>query len=187
MNDPGQIPDPVRAAGPPAVTEGTPDGPIVLVLDPSGAAKRAELPATWREFARSWQIIWCRLPVEGALTQADDLLGDPPRPGRVVTVVASGPFAEQAMRLAEAHTGTVRAVLLVDPAAEGYFPPDRGEAEARAWEHTHATGLRAKLVAAGIPVEVVAYSTGGDRDRVAAPIPLGHPDVAEAVRAAIEE
>ena len=36
--------DPVRAQGPPAVTEGTPDWPIVLVLDPAGAAKHDELP-----------------------------------------------------------------------------------------------------------------------------------------------
>ena len=34
MTDRACSPDPVRAAGPPAVTEGTPDGPIVLSHDP---------------------------------------------------------------------------------------------------------------------------------------------------------
>lgn len=186
MTDRAWIPDPVRAAGPPAVTEGTPDGPIVLVLDPAGAAKHDELPATWRALARDWQVTWCRLPSGGALTEADDVLSDPPRPGRSVFVVASGPFADDALRLAQRHTGTVRAVLLVDPGADRYISPDRGDTETGRWEE-EAAGLRAELADAGVEVKVVAYSTGGARDRVSAPIPLGHPDVAKAVRQAIEE
>ncbi|GLY65665.1 hypothetical protein [Amycolatopsis taiwanensis] len=186
MSHPASSPDPVRAAGPPAVTEGTPDGPIVLVLDPAGAAKHAELPATWRELAEDWQITWCRLPSPGALTEADDLLADPPRPGRSVHVVASGPFADDALSLAQRHTDTVRSVLLIDPAADRYISPDRGDAETRHWEEDTAA-RRTALADAGVEVKVVAYSTGGERDRVPAPIPLGHPDVAEAVRQAIEE
>jgi hypothetical protein len=186
MSDRASSPDPVRAAGPPAVTEGTPDGPIVLVLDPAGAAKHDELPATWRELARDWQITWCRLPSGGALSEADDVLAAPPRPGRSVNVVASGPFADDALRLAQRHTDTVRSVLLVDPAADRYISPDRGDTETRRWEEETAE-RRTALADAGIEVKVVAYSTGGQRDRVPAPIPLGHPDVAEAVRQAIEE
>lgn len=186
MSGPACSPDPARAAGPPAVTEGALDSPIVLVLDPAGAAKHEGLPATWRELARRWRITWCRLPAEGALTQADGILAHPPRLGRVVHVVASGPFADGALRLAERHTATVRSVLLVDPAADRYISPDRGVVEDQAWEED-TVGRRRALARAGVIVEVVADSTGGERDRVAAPIPLGHPDVVEAIRAAIEE
>jgi hypothetical protein len=66
--------DPVRAGRPPAVTEGTPDGPIVLVLDPAGAA----LPATWRDLA------------DGGLGEADETLTDPPRTGKIVHVAEVG-------------------------------------------------------------------------------------------------
>lgn len=186
MTDPACSPDPVRASGPPAVTEGTPDGPIVLVLDPAGAAKHEELPATWREFADRWRIIWCRLPADGALTQARDVLDDPPRPGRVVNVVASGPFTDGALWLAERHSDTVRSVLLVDPAADRFISPERGDSETLRWEEQSA-GHRKTLAEAGIAVEVVAHGTGGDQDRVPAPIPLGHPDVVAAVRKKMEE
>lgn len=186
MTDPVPSPDPVRATGPPAVTEGTPDRPNVLVLDPAGAAKHGELPAAWRQLAADWHITWCRLPVEGALSDADDILSDPPRPGRSIHLVTSGPFADEALCLAQRHTDTVRAVLLVDPAADRFISPDRGDAETHQWQEETA-GRRAALADAGVEVKVVAYSTGGDGDRVAAPIPLGHPDVAEAVRQAIEE
>ena len=40
--------EPVRSEGPAVVTAGDPSGPKVIVLDPAGAAKHGELPATWR-------------------------------------------------------------------------------------------------------------------------------------------
>lgn len=177
-------PDPVRAEGPAAVTEGTPDGPTVLVLDPTGLAKHEGLPATWRDKTDDWQIVWCRLPADGGLTQADDILSDPP--GETVHVVASGPFADGALRLAEQHTGSVRSVLLVDPAAERFVPPGHGETADRHWENDHRERIDG-LAASGVRVRVVAHSTGGEDDRIPAPLPLGHPDVVAGVERAVAE
>jgi hypothetical protein len=179
-------PDPVRADGPPAVTEGTPGRPIVLVLDPTGAAKHEALPATWRPFGDRWQIVWCRLPADGGLSEADEILTDPPTPGRIAHVVTSGPYGEAALGLAERHPGTVRSVLLVDPAATGYIEVgDCGVADEH-WEKEIAP-RRAALNRSGIEVRVVAHSEGGERDRVPAPLPLGHPDVVEAVQQSVAE
>jgi hypothetical protein len=186
MSDRTCTPDPVRSAGSPAVTEGTPDGPVVLVVDPAGATKHGELPRTWSELAQDWQITWCRPASGGTLTEADDVLANPPRPGRSVHIVASGPFADDALRLAQRHTNAVRAVVLIDPAADRRISSDRGDAQTRRWEDDTA-GRRTALADAGVEVKVVAYSTGGARDLASTPVPLGHPDVAEAVRQAIEE
>jgi hypothetical protein len=180
MND---SPDPVRAEGPAAVTEGTPDGPTVLVLDPTGLAKHEGLPATWRDKTDAWQVVWCRLPADGALTQADDILADPP--GETVHVVASGPFADGALRLAEQHAGSVRSVLLIDPAADEYVPPGDGEIADRHWEDDHRERIDG-LAKDGVEVRVVAHSTGGATDRIPAPLPLGHPDVVAGVASAID-
>jgi pimeloyl-ACP methyl ester carboxylesterase len=169
--------------GPPAVPEGTPDGPIVLVLDPSGAAKHDELPATWRDFAREWHVLWSRVPADPGLTRPEEYLT---APDRAVTLVASGASADDALGLAEKHPTAVRAVLLVDPGTDRYVAPERGEAETGHWEDATAS-RRKSLEEQGVTVETVALSTGGERDRVPAPVPLGHPDVAEAVRKAIEE
>ncbi|HJQ46845.1 MAG TPA: hypothetical protein VJ870_11065 [Amycolatopsis sp.] len=178
--------DPVRAQGPPAVTEGTPAGPIVLVLDPAGAAKHEALPATWRDLAGRWRIIWCRLPADGGLTEADELLADPPSPRKVVHVVASGPYAEEALRLAERHTEPVRSVLLVDPAASRYVGPGHGAEADERWEDD-TEKRRWALTRSGVDVRTVAHSEGGDLDRIAAPLPLGHPDVVAGVEKAIAE
>ncbi|NIH79900.1 alpha/beta fold hydrolase [Amycolatopsis viridis] len=177
-------PDPVRAEGPAAVTEGTPDGPTVLVLDPTGLAKHEGLPATWRDKTDEWQVVWCRLPAEGGLTQADDILSDPP--GESVHVVASGPFADGALRLAEQHRDRVRSLLLVDPAADQFVPPGDGETADRSWETDNRERISG-LAEAGVPVRVVAHSTGGADDRVPAPLPLGHPDVVAGVAQALAE
>ncbi|HVW40715.1 MAG TPA: hypothetical protein VHC18_05135 [Amycolatopsis sp.] len=178
--------DPVRAQGPPAVTEGTPEGPIVLVLDPAGAAKHEGLPATWRDLADRWRIVWCRLPADGSLSEADDILADPPSTGKVVHVVASGPYAEEALRLAERHTEPVRSVLLVDPAASGYVSPGNGAAADEHWEQD-TEKQRWALTRCGVDVHTVAHSEGGDADRIPAPLPLGHPDVVAGVTKAIAE
>lgn len=177
-------PDPVRAEGPAAVTEGTPDGPTVLVLDPTGLAKHDGLPATWRDKTNQWQVVWCRLPSDGGLTQADDILSDPP--GEVVHVVASGPFADGALRLAEQHTDAVRAVLLVDPAAGRFVPPGDGGSADRHWAQDNRERIHG-LANSGVDVRVVAHSTGGADDRIPAPLPLGHPDVVAGVDRAITE
>ncbi|KAA9150266.1 hypothetical protein FPZ12_041570 [Amycolatopsis acidicola] len=176
--------DPVRARGPSAVTEGTPDGPIVLVLDPAGAAPREGLPATWRDLGESLRIVWCRLPADGGLSEADDLLAD--KPGKVAHLVASGPYAETALRLAEQYPESVRSVLLVDPGTHGFVPAGEGPEADADWELATRT-RRWALTRSGVEVHTVAHSEGGERDRVPAPLPLGHPDVAEAVRKFVAE
>lgn len=160
--------DPVRADGPAAVTEGTPDGPIVLVLDPAGEAKHGGLPATWREQTRSWRVLWCRMPADGGLGEADELMADPPGEG-VVHVVSGGAAAGNALRLAEEHAGTVRSLLLVDPADD--------EAGGTAERHQ-------KLRDAGVEVEVFEHAPG---ETQVDPIPLGHPDVVAAVAKSIDQ
>ncbi|NKQ53645.1 hypothetical protein HFP15_12225 [Amycolatopsis sp. K13G38] len=178
--------DPVRAQGPSAVTEGTPDGPIVLVLDPAGAARHEGLPATWRDLEQRWRIVWCRLPADGSLSQADDILADPPAAGKVVHMVASGPYAEEAMRLADRHARSVRSVLLVDPAARGFVAPGDGPAANEHWEED-TEKQRWELTREGIDVRTIAHSEGGESDRIPAPLPLGHPDVVSGVQNAISE
>ncbi|SDZ23888.1 hypothetical protein SAMN05421504_11133 [Amycolatopsis xylanica] len=162
---------PVRSAGPPVVADGDPGGQTLIVLDPAGLGKHDEVPATWRPFTDQRQILWCRIPAEGALSAAEELLGDADDDSAlVVDIVASGPVAEEALRLAARHPPAVRAVMLVDPA----------------WEPDHLARL-AKLDEAGVEVRVIAHSRGGELDRVPPPLPLGHPDVVAAVYRTIGE
>jgi hypothetical protein len=179
-------PDPVRADGPAVVTEGTPDGPIVLVLDPAGEAKHDGLPATWRDQLDSWRVIWCRVPSDGGLAAADEVLTEPPGNGKTVHVLTSGPCTDEALRLAEAHTERVRSVLLVDPGATGFVEPGHGDDVDEKWEHD-SEQRRWALTRSGVDVRVVAHSSGGARDRIPAPLPLGHPDVVTGVKKAIAE
>lgn len=155
--------DPVRAEGPPVVVDGEPKGPKIVTLDPAGEGKHGELPATWRPFTARRQVIWFRLPVDGALSQAEDLLGDADPEGPPIAVVASGPAAEEALRLAERHPGVIGHVLLVDP--------DTDETSA----------LTDRVRSGGTAVEVLPHSTGEPFNRVPPPLPLGHPDVVAAI------
>lgn len=179
-------PDPVRADGPAVVTEGTPDGPIVLVLDPAGEAKHDGLPATWRDQLGKGMVIWARVPSEGALTETDQILGDAPGRGKILHLLASGPCTDEALRLAEAHTEAVRSVLLVDPGVTGYVEAGHGQDVAEQWERA-TERRRWALTRCGVDVKVIAHSAGGERDRVPAPLPLGHPDVVAAAQKAIAE
>jgi pimeloyl-ACP methyl ester carboxylesterase len=179
-------PDPVRAQGPHVVTEGRPDDPTLIVLDPSGAGKHDEIPATWRPLSQRRRILWCRLPVEGALSEADEILGDASGGGAVIDVVASGPFADTALLMAERHSDVLRSLLLVDPAAEGFLEADQAPEANRDWEEDTAQRRR-RLEELGVVVRLIAQSTGGSYDRVAAPLPLGHPDVVAALGNALDE
>jgi hypothetical protein len=172
--------DPVRADGPPVVWDGMAGAPALLVFDPAGEGKHDELPATWRPLADQRQIIWCRLPTDGALTHAEEILSDPAALGPVVDVVASGPVAETAMWAVARHPDSVRSLLLVDPAAGGAAAGEpAAEADAN-WADRNAKE-RAELERAGVTVTTIAHSPGGDRDRIPPPLPLGHPDVVSAL------
>lgn len=151
-----------RSDGPPVVWTGPELGPALVVVDPTGAAKHAELPATWHRLAETHQIAWCRLPASRrSLEDIEDVLESlvdrrPPH----LAVVASGDACAAAVTLAGQFDDLVSQVLLVDP---GPDTPDSDRAR------------------------VVARSTADDRDRVAAPLPLGHPDVVAGVVAALAE
>jgi pimeloyl-ACP methyl ester carboxylesterase len=142
------------------VWAGRDDGPALVVVDPAGTASHDELPASWDELARRYQVAWCRLPASpravDSVEDALETLADQQTP---VDLVASGTACELAVALAAQFHHITRRVLLVDP------PPD--------------------LATAGSRTEVVARSTGGRYDQVRAPLPLGHPDVVDGVTAAL--
>lgn len=172
-------PDPVRAEGPPLVTTGRPGAPRLVVLDPAGAAKHDDVPATWRPLADDHEILWCRLPVTGAWDACARVLAEP---GPRTDIIASGPEAGDALRLAGEQQATIRAVLLVDPATARY---DTAEAD-DAWLVRNGDQVAA-LRDAGVEVEVIAHSSDDPDDRIPAPLPLGHPRVVEALRKALDE
>jgi hypothetical protein len=177
-------PEPARSEGPSVVTAGDPAGPKIIVLDPAGAARHDELPATWRPLAERRGIFWCRVPAGGALTEADDLVGDHGPGDPEIAVVASGPFAADALQLVERHLGAAAHLLLVDPASDAFLPSgDAAEANEK-WLAEHDEVV-AKVREAGTDVRLIASSTEGPEDRVPPPLPLGHPDVVAAVRSAL--
>lgn len=148
-----------RAEGPPVVWAGPELGPALVVMDPMGEAKHEDLPATWHTLARSHQIAWCRLPASrDSVEDVEDVLETLGERRTRVDVVAGGGACPGAVALAGQFDDVVRSVLVVDP------PDDMPE--------------RAGVI-------VVARSSGGDRDRLEPPLPLGHPDVVAGVVAAL--
>jgi pimeloyl-ACP methyl ester carboxylesterase len=184
MNDPG-TPDPVRAAGPPTVTEDPGARRTLLVLDPAGAAKHERIPVTWHDLEQNRRVVWCRTPSGGALAEAEAILRQDEGVRPLTDIVAGGPVGREALRLAHDHPGAVRAVLLVDPGAETTVEAGNAAAVNEKWLREQGP-LVAAVRDAGIEVEVVAESEGGPRDRIPAPLPLGHPDVVAAVTAALD-
>jgi hypothetical protein len=178
--------EPVRSEGPSVVTAGDPSGPKVIVLDPAGAGKHDELPATWRPLAQERAVFWCRVPAGGALSQADELLGDAGPGDPAIAVVASGPFAAEALQLVERHPGAATHLLLVDPASDAFLTADDAAEANEAWLAEH-DDVVSKLREAGTDVRVIASSTDSPQDRVPPPLPLGHPQVVTAVRSVLGE
>ncbi|RZS36531.1 hypothetical protein EV193_107212 [Herbihabitans rhizosphaerae] len=178
--------DEVRREGPWMVRAGQGPGTLV-VLDPAGAAKHDELPATWRELTADHTVVWIRLPAGGSLSEVDDELVTLARDGGTVDLVTSGPEAEAALRFATQHAEAVRSVLLVDPAAEDTrFERTEADIADALWEKRMRPALK-ELTEAGVAVRVIAHSHADSEDRVPAPLPLGHPEVVTAVRHALAE
>lgn len=175
-------PDPVRAEGPPLVTAGRSGAPRLVVLDPAGAAKHEGLPATWRPLAEDHEILWYRIPVEGAWRETAETLASPERSD----LVTSGPLAADALRLAAEHPASVRSVLLVDPAAEGLLSPGDAAVADEAWLVRHDAEIAA-LRDSGVEVQVLAHSSDDPHDQVPSPLPLGHDWVVDALREALAE
>jgi hypothetical protein len=155
-----------RADGAPVVWAGLDDGPALVVVDPSGAAKHDELPPTWDRLAEHFQVAWCRIPAsEHSLEEVEDVLETLHDRGTPASLVASGEACPAAIAIAGQFADIVSSVLLVDPA-----------------EDDNNTGT---LAGTDIEVRVVARSHEGPTDRVEAPMPLGHPEVVEGVVTAL--
>lgn len=175
-----------RSAGPSVVTRGRLVRSAILVLDPAGAAKHDDIPASWHPMSLHHLVVWCRLPVEHSLEPAERALAELSDQHAKVDLLTCGPTTALAMDFALNHADAVRAVLLVDPSApHDQFGGNATAADAR-WEERSWERL-AELGRAGVAVKIVAHSAGGSRDRVPPPLPLGHPDLVELVRSAITE
>ncbi|WP_434439110.1 hypothetical protein [Lentzea sp. E54] len=142
---------PSRAAGPGVVADGPTGAPTVLVIDPAGEAVHNEIPATWRDLTDRMRIVWLRVPAAPSWKSTVDAVltrhRDDVKP--VLDVVTSGPIAAEVVDLVRQHEDLVRSVLLVDPEVEVDDPF----------------------------AQVVVRSHDSPDDRIAAPLPLGHPDV----------
>jgi pimeloyl-ACP methyl ester carboxylesterase len=152
-----------RSEGPAVVWVGRDEGPALVVVDPSGAARHEGLPASWKQLADHFQVAWCRVPAsKRSLEDVEDVLETLDERQAPTTLVASGGACEAAMVIAAMFSDIVSAVLLVDP------PPGVAEAEIT-----------------GVEVRVVARSHEGATDRVEAPMPLGHPEVVDGLVSAL--
>jgi nitrite reductase/ring-hydroxylating ferredoxin subunit/uncharacterized membrane protein len=151
----------------------------VLVLDPVGPPVHGELPATWRELGDHRNVVWCGRGTDGFWNDARTLLDKLTAP---VDIVAAGAASAAAMTLGREHAGTVRSVLLVDPAA-GERTVSAAEAVVAdaEWQQHESPRIRA-MAEEGVRVRVIAHSWVGADDRREPPLPLGHPVVAERVR-----
>jgi nitrite reductase/ring-hydroxylating ferredoxin subunit/uncharacterized membrane protein len=159
-----------------------PHSGTVLVLDPVGAPAHGGLPATWRELGDHRQVVWCSRGSDGfwgeARAQLDKLTGP-------VDIVAAGAAVPAAMTLGREHAGTVRSVLLVDPAAgEETISAADARAADELWEKHEADRIQA-MADEGVRVRVIAHSWDGAQDRREPPLPLGHPVVVARVQAAL--
>jgi pimeloyl-ACP methyl ester carboxylesterase len=153
-----------RADGAPVMWTGREDGPALVVVDPTGAAKH-DLPPTWDNLAEHFQVAWCRTPAsERSLEDIEDVLETLTERHVPANLVASGTACTAAIAIAKQFADVVSAVLLVDPA---------GDEEIGALTDTD------------VEVMVVARSHAGPTDRVEAPMPLGHPEVVEGIVAAL--
>lgn len=176
-----------REHGPPVVVDGPPDAPAIIVFDPAGAAKHEDIPASWHSLLWERRLIWCRMPAENAIAEADDAMAELATRDATVDAVTSGPLAEVAMMFARRWASEVRSLLLVDPAApDQRFAAEEAEIADALWEKRSRRRIR-ELEEAGVAVRVVAHSAGGERDRIPPPLPLGHPDVVAVIRSAIGE
>jgi hypothetical protein len=153
-----------RADGTAVVWTGQETGPALVVIDPSGAAKHEELPATWHRLADHFQVAWCRTPASDRLLEdVEDVLETLTERQAPVTLVSSGEACPAAVAIAAQFADVVSAVLLVDPADDD----------------------PATLAGTDVEVRVIARTHPGADDRVEAPMPLGHPEVVEGLVAAL--
>lgn len=159
-----------------------PRAATLLVLDPADTIVHGDLPATWRPFAQTHHVVWCPTGHDGPRNAVTRAMADIEGP---IDLLAAGVTADPALEVAAESPDRITRVLLVDPGAdEDVAPGEPAEVASDEWMQARS-GRRQALAAAGVDVSLVAYSEGGARDRVPPPIPLGHPDVLEAVQEAL--
>lgn len=155
-----------RRIGPPVVTAGVLTAPAVVVIDPVGAAKHHDLPATWHPMTHRRRVVWCRTPAPDSLTIADDQIKALASRAAVIDIVSAGHLAGLAVVLAEQWAPVIRSLVLVDP-GDGERPP-------RDWDGGLAADVAVRIL------DVAKIET----DR---PLSLGHPAVVAAVSATLDE
>ncbi|WP_433271908.1 hypothetical protein ACQPZF_14405 [Actinosynnema sp. CS-041913] len=98
-----------KPSGPSVVWAGPSGAPVVLVLDPAGAAPHGELPATWRPLTEHLRVVWCRLPVaDEPLHEAEAVLAD--LADQEVHLVAGAAAGADVGDLANRYQGRIRSV-----------------------------------------------------------------------------
>jgi hypothetical protein len=181
--------DEPRAAGPPVVDRGHVDRPGLLVLDPAGASKHGELPATWREVEDAVHVTWLRLPaVDAAMATAREALSTLTTGGQRIHLLASGEAAPLAELLAFEQPEALRSLMLVDPPARSDNElVDRGTTVVeQALLAYRALPTDQVLARYGVAMHVITYREA-DRAEHGAPLPLGHPEVVDTVRRTLAE
>lgn len=157
-----------RRAGPPVVTAGLLTAPAVVVIDPVGAAKHDDIPATWHPMTHRRHIVWCRTPTPDSLAAADEQIKALAGRRAVIDIVSAGHLAGLAVVLAEGWAPVIRSLVLVDP-GDGERPPTD-------WDERG-------LAAADVAVRILDVAEIED-DR---PLSLGHPTVVAAVDTALDD
>lgn len=138
------------------VRKGPAGGPAVVVLDPSSEARHDELPATWRPVSERVEVVWWRLPAAERGAPAADLLEGLHR----AYLVGAGSAALLTLSLAVSHRAQVRSVVLVEPP----------------WPVADLPYVRRIISHPELPIQQV--DTGVE-------LPIGHPDVVDAVLRAL--
>jgi len=176
--------DEPRAEGPAVVDSGEQGRPELLVLDPAGAGKHGEPPASWSELGDAVHVTWLRLPaVDAAVATARQALTGLAADGQRIHLLASGEATPLAELLALERPDALSSVLLVDPQPQQTEDLlDHGTTVVEQALLAHRTAPAEEVLAGhGVAVHVITYRDAERADR-GAPLPLGHPEVVEAVR-----
>lgn len=155
-----------RQSGPGLVTDGRPGAPAILVLDPLGAAKHFDVPASWHPVLAWRQVAWCRTPARDSLILAEQRMDALAARHVTVDILTSAPLAELATQLARQWAAAIRSVLVIDTPGGGHW--DNRIRDQVDW-----------LVDAGVVVRTITPPGGSQL--------LGHPAVVEAVRRTVDE
>jgi hypothetical protein len=169
---------------------GGPSADELLVLDPAGAGKHDEPPASWRALGNLAHVTWLRLPaMDTPVATAREKLAELAASGRRLHLLAAGEAVPLAELLALEHPRSLTSMLLVDsppeptggPASDGAAVTDSATVTGQAPPVHGSAPARQELTRHGVAVHVLTYRDAERADR-GAPLPLGHPQVVVALR-----